>query len=219
MKGILHWFLTAACCLFFNFYATAQFEVLDHMGQPVIAKHYVDVKGSPYLSDEWQEGMVKLHNGNIYHGVKLKYNQIDQELTFRNQKGEAQLFVQPVVEFELNKRLFRKGYPAIDGTSSPNTFYEVLEDGPTQLLKRTSKKIIEETPYSSATKVKSVVESHSLYIANKEGRLNKIKKDKKSLLGVLPEKSSELEKYVKDSRLDLRQEADMAKLVAYYNSL
>lgn len=220
MKGILHyWVLTAACCLFFSLCANAQYGILDYMGRPVMVKQYVDVKGSPYLLDEWQEGTIKLQNGKTYQGVRLKFDQIEQELMFQNQKGEAQLFVQPVIEFELSKRLFRKGYPPADGDSSPNIFYEVLADGPTQLLKRTSKEIFEEAPYGSATKVKSVVESHSLYVTDKEGRLTRIKKDKKSLLSALGDKKAELEGYVKDNRLDLRQETDMAKLVAFYNLL
>lgn len=146
------------------------------------------------------------------------YDQVADELMFRNQKGEAQLFVQPVVAFELKKRLFMNGYAPVDATP-PTAFYEVLVNGPTQLLKRTSKWVHEEVPYSSATKVRSIIEQQNYYLADREGRLTKLKKDKKSLLQALGDKQAELAQYTKANRLDLKQEQDMAKLVAYYNTL
>ncbi|PKV67431.1 hypothetical protein [Pontibacter ramchanderi] len=205
-------------CLLLGSGAFAQTEIVDYMGRPVMAKQYLDVKGSPYLDDEWQEGWVKLQDGREYAGVRLKYDQVADELMFSNKKGEAQLFVHPVVAFELNKRLFVSGYNPVDATPL-TAFYEVLVNGPTQLLKRTSKWVHEEVPYSSATKVRSIIEQQNYYLSDREGRLTKLKKDRKSLLQALGRKQADLEKYTKANRLDLRQEQDMAKLVAYYNTL
>lgn len=190
----------------------------DFMGRPVFEKRYTDIKGTPYLFEDWVEGSVKLKSGKAFDGVKLKYDQVADELMFLDQAGKEMLFVEPVVEFTMDKKTFRIGYPATDG-ASPESYYEVLVEGKTELLKRTSKKVIEEAAYNAATKVKTIRSNESYYVTASNLSLTKVKKDKKSLLAALPDKSAELEAYVKSNRLDLRQEQDMAKLIAYYNSL
>ncbi|SIT88063.1 hypothetical protein [Pontibacter indicus] len=215
---VLRLVLIGAVFLLCGSKAYAQTEITDFMGRPVMVKQYLDVKGSPYLDDAWQEGWVKMQDGKAYLGVRLKYDQVADELMFANGRGEAQFFVQPVKEFELKKRLFRSGYAPADDTP-PSAFYEVLADGPTQLLKWTFKWVHEEVPYGSATKVKSILEQQNYYLADRNGKLTKLKKDRRSLLQALGGKQAELEQYTRTNRLDLRKEQDMTKLVMYYNSL
>ncbi|WP_299706860.1 hypothetical protein [uncultured Pontibacter sp.] len=218
-KGLLQLSFVATFYFMLSFTASAQVEMIqDFMGRPIEIKQYVDVKGSPYLTDDWQAGSVKLDNGKIFEGLQLKYDQIEEELMFLNKAEEAQLFVDPIAEFTIIGRTFRRGYTPADG-ATPKTFYQVLADGETQLLKRTSKKIYEEVPYGTATKIKNIIENETYYLADAEGKLTKIRKDKKAITNALSNKKSELEDYVKANRLDLRQEGDMAKLVTYYNSL
>ncbi|WP_461491376.1 hypothetical protein, partial [Pontibacter sp. HJ8] len=199
--------------------ASAQFDYLglDNMGRPIVAKQYVDVKGTPYLMDEWVTGSVKFNNGKLFEGVQLKYNQVEDELMFLDKAKNELLFVEPVLEFKIGERVFRRGYTSVDG-ASPMAFYEVLTDGKTQLLKRTTKKIHEELTYNSATKPKSFVESNTYYISKSENQLTKVKKDKKSVLNALNDKNAELESYFKTNRPDLKKDVEMAKLVEYYNS-
>lgn len=209
---------TALLYLFLAPGASAQGIMSDYMGRPVFEKRYTDVKGSPYLSDEWIEGSVKLENGKAFQGVKLKYDQVADELMFLDASGKEQLFVDPVLEFRLGDKLFRRGYPAADG-ASPAAYYEVLTEGKTDLLKLTSKKVFEETPYNSATKIRTIRANESYYIGVSNLKLTKIRKDKKSLLAALDGKGAELEAYIKSNRLDLKQDSDMVRLVNYYNTL
>ncbi|PTX22215.1 hypothetical protein C8N40_10137 [Pontibacter mucosus] len=206
--------------------ASAQTAIVDVMGKPIQAKQYVDVQGSPYLFDDWKKGNVTLADGTTFEGMALMYDQITDEVIFRNDQGQAQAFLQPVVMFTFSlgedgvkeaKRNFRKGYAPVDGASA-GAFYEVLADGDTQLLKRYSKTIFEETPYGTATKVKKFQENTSYYVA-KADKLEKVKQDKKSILNALPDKAPALEKYMKENRLNLRNDSDIIKLVDHYNSL
>lgn len=211
--------LAAVVTLVFGVSASAQQLLKDHMGRPYQDKQYVDVQGSPFLYSDWQQGAVTLKSGVSYEVPKLKYDQVKDELLFLSDGGNEHTFADPVAEFVLNKRVFRNGYLAADGTS-PATYYEVLVDGPAQLLKRTSKNVYEEATYSSATKVKSIMSNEAFYLsANASSAPVKLRKDKKAIVNALSDKKTELEKYIKDERLDLKQEADMAKLVTYYNSL
>jgi hypothetical protein len=217
-KGILRLAFTVLFSFALGLSASAQFALFDEMGRPIQAKQYVDVQGSPFLSDDWSVGAVKLTSNKEYDGMKLMYDQVDDRLIFKNHAGQAQLFAEPVREFTLSGRVFRKGFKPVDG-ASPMAFYEVLADGKTQLLKRTTKKIFEEVPYGSSTKVKKIQSNETYYLSKSEHTLLKIRKDKKALLSELSDKKPDLEKYIKTNRLDLKQDEDMAKLVAYYNTL
>lgn len=198
---------------------SAQDTIKDTMGRPMETRNYVDVKGSPFLSDEWAEGEVKLQNGNIYTGVSLKYDQMNDVLLFKGTAGQAQTFVEPVVAFKLGDQLFRRGYVPVDGAPA-TAFYEVLTDGKTQLLKRTTKNIFEELPYGSATKVKSFRAKEYYYLSTATNQsLLKLRKDKKTILQALSGQKSALEQYIKEQKLDLKQDAAIAMLVAYYNTL
>lgn len=200
--------------------------VSDIQGRPFLAKSYTDVKGSPYLFDGWFKGVVKLMNGTVYESIDLMYNQIKDELIFKASENQAQTFTLPIYEFTLRQsekdvilleKKFRRGFTPVDGASDM-AFYEVLADGKTLLLKRTSKVIFEELPYGSSTKLQTIKDNVYYYI-NTSGKLIKIKKDKKQILTALNIHTAELEMYIKGNKLDLKQDTDLVKLISYYNTL
>lgn len=196
----------------------AQGLIADQMGNPVFEKRYTNIKGSPYLQNDWATGSVKLRDGRSFDGMKLKYDQVEDELLFLGDAEKEMTFSVPVTEFTLQDKTFRRGYPVGDGAPA-NAFYEVLEEGKMSLLKRTSKKVIEEPAYNAASSVKSIRTNENYYLTASNLQLTKIKKDKKAVLAALPDKKEELENYIKDQRLDLRQEQDLVKLISYYNTL
>lgn len=206
--------------------ASAQFDVVDIMGQPLMSKPYTDVKGSAYLYDTWMKGSVTTNKGVMYEGVELMYDQVADKLIFKSGNGEPKTFIQPIVEFSikvmkdnavLKEQVFRTGFIPVDG-AAPHTYYEVITDGGTQLLKRTSKAIFEELPYGSATREKKFQAETYYYIAS-NGKLIRIKKDKSSVLKALQGKEAELEAYIKKNRLNLKSDEALANLVAYYNTI
>lgn len=206
--------------------AAAQFTVVDVTGQPFMTKSYTDVRGSAYLYDTWMKGSVTTDKGVTYEGIELMYDQVANELIFKSSSGETKTFVQPIIEFSiktmkdevmLKEQVFRKGFVPVDA-ASPETYYEVLTDGEAQLLKRTAKAIFEELPYGASSKVKTFQSEIHYYIA-KNGKLIKIKKDKKSILRALSDEETEIEEYIKNKRIDLKKDEGLASLVAYYNSI
>ena len=203
--------------------ASAQYVALvDHMGVAVRAKAYTDVNGSPYLFEDWVKGSVTMTKGSYFEGMDLMYDLVTDELIFKSEKGESKNFSDQVREFSLKDEkgivhVFRNGFSPIDD-AKPITFYEVLVDEKTALLKRTVRIIHEEVGYSSATQVKSFQTKTSFYLA-KDSKLTKIKNDKKSVLAALPEKSAQLEAYIKAQKLDLKNDSHLVRLIAYYNSL
>ncbi|WP_242926085.1 hypothetical protein [Pontibacter vulgaris] len=182
------------------------------------------VEGSPYLYNTWSKGSVTLANGIVYDGMSLLFDQMKDELVFNADGNKRQLFMEPVHEFTIQEpgnkasiRRFRNGFPAVDG-ESVKAFYEVLADGDTKLLKRSSKAIVEERSTSSHAKTKQIKESVKYYIATPD-KMVKIKKDKKSVITALGTKQPELEAYITTNKLNVKNDADLTELVIYFNSL
>jgi hypothetical protein len=182
----------------------------DINGRPIMEKQYTHVEGSPYLFSDWTEGVVKLKSGTTYKEIPLKYDQAAEELLFSH-KGQALTFVEPVVEFRFKDGpLFRSGYG--------KSFHEVLSDGGTKLIRRRVKQIMENKEYNSASVTKKFVEVENLYIV-KGSELIKVRKDKKSVLSALGDKTAQLESYIKSQNLNLKTEAGIISLLEYYNTL
>src|SRR5690606_231118 len=187
----------------------------------VLEKQYVDVKGSPFLYEDWSVGMVKMLDGSTYKDVALKFDQVSGDLIFKNREGKAMGFADAVREFKLTGKdqishLFRNGFRTGE-VNSERYFYEVLYDGGTILLKDPKKNIVEQRAYNSSTTVKSVVETPAYFLQLK-GQMLKIKKDKKTIIAALGH-LAQLEKYIQDDKLNLKNDADLARLIRYYDSI
>lgn len=213
--------LLLSACLLFTGNCMAQYLSNDMMGSPIHTLAYENVNGSPYLSDVWEAGTAKLKKGLTYkENVFLKYNMMDDELYFKSKTGDPLLFVDAVSEFTINSKTGEKHYKSgynIDGYTD-RSFFEILADGSAQLLKKNKKVIIENKQYNSASVDKSFDDVSKYYVLL-NGKATQVKKDKKSILTALGNKQTELEAYIKKESLNLKNDADLAKLFIYYNSL
>ncbi len=186
---------------------------------------YKDMNGSPYLFNDWVKGNIQLEDGTIYNNLNLKYDQVRELLIFLADDNTSKRFSAPVKAFTLTNAddkdwpriTFRNGFKAIDG-GNEKTYYEVLADGNTLLLKRTEKKIVDERAPGSLIVSKQISATTKYYISS-NNRISKIKKDKKSVLEVLGNKQSDLETYIKNNNLNLKEDADLIRLIEYYNTL
>ena len=211
------------CAFSINTYSQGVIISTDPLNVGYTGRTYHNIEGSPYLYENWIKGSVKLTNGLAYSNLSLKYDQVADELIFLNETSKPQIFQHPVHEFTIlnnqNREIkFRNGFtPVEDGSAM--SFYEVLADGNTQLLKRTSKSIVEELASgSNILKVQKIKENTKYYIATAD-KLIRIKKDQKSILSALSGKSTELSKFIKDNKLNLKADDNLAKVIAYYNSI
>jgi hypothetical protein len=203
----------------------AQF-LQDIQGNLIRGVKYTDVNGNPYLTEQWTKGTVLLKNGRKYANVQLRYDLVGDEVLFKDEKSQQMMsFTDPVIEFQLNTEsenaaspmIFRSGYVSDDGIGT-KAYFQVLCDQGVKLLKKQVKVIIETKEYSSATSTKNFSESTSYYLY-KNNKAVKIRKDKKQIFSVLGNQTDALEKFIKDNNLNLKNESDLIRLVAHYNSL
>lgn len=228
-KGILYALFLGSLIVLQGRSANAQYVknqlAKDQMGRPLVAGEYVDIQGHPFLFENWTKGIVKFVNGTSVSDLDLKYDLVKDELYFKDPKTEqVMIFSEKISEFKLNNPVkstdffyFKNGFTPLDANTA-KSFYQLLMDGTAQLIKRYTKEIFEERPYNSATTIRSFKDAELYYVV-KNNQLIKIKKDKKQVLAAFADRSAELEAFIKSNGLNLKNESDLIKLIAHYNSL
>ena len=176
-----------------------------------------DIQGTPYLFDDWLPGSVTTESGKTYDNLKLKYNIRFSQLLFLNQDNQPLSFKEPVKAFTIKNITFAKGFPPVD-TQTTSTFYQVLADGKIKLLKYT-KKVIEERQTYGATAMEKSYRAMQSYYLLKDDKIIRVRADKKPILATLSDHAAQLDAYIKDNKVNLKDDAGMAQVITYYNTL
>lgn len=181
-----------------------------------------NVSGSPLMFDTWQPAKVKIAKGKMITGVLVNFDLIKQKpiYFFNDQSYEFLDELSSIqVNFESTKgsQLFLPGFAHKD--FSPSTFVEVLNEGNTKLLKWTKKVIIEERGYG-ANVLNKIIEPVTQYYIAKGNNATLIKLGNSALEDAVgPKNWKQVQAYMKQEGLNPKQEKDMAKLLAYSNTL
>ncbi|WP_419700721.1 hypothetical protein [Mucilaginibacter sp. NFX135] len=206
--------------------AQAQY-IHDLQGKPYMEQSYTEVEGNPFLISSWADGNIDFANGKKAT-IRVKYDLVKDVLLFQH-KGDstAMYFVDPVKGFTLTNSfinesnilplVFNSGYPAID-VQTTTSFYQVVASGKMQLLRHYRKAIRTDQAFNSATVTKTFAFT-DLYYLYADNKIVRIKPSQKSILAAMANKSTEIQAYLKTNTVDYKNDAALAKLFNYYNSL
>lgn len=150
----------------------------------------------PFMYDDWVSGTVN-YRGYLFSDVPLLYDVTMDALVTENyySKLETVLINEQVGEFTLGNRTFRN-YET--GTSLPHSgYYEVLYDGPTQIVVRHEK--ISESRIEFKT---VIIEYRKVvrYFIYKNGRFFQIR-NRSGILNVLADRKKELRMHIRKNHL------------------
>lgn len=210
-----HYFFTLLVCIqvltHVNTNAQNQIVLDPVTGKPLTDLKYENVTGSPYLVDEWLSGEVRLANGSLVKSKAVKYDAVDNKLLFQ-QDNKVFEFFPKAVAFVLfapeRKRTFLLKENEKDG------YFELLEDGKIQLLKKTRKKIVDRKDYNSSV-VETIIAENVSYFLLVEGKQKEIKLNRKSIISVLPS----YKEHINTQNLDPSDlEKSFIKLIAILNT-
>lgn len=185
-----------------------------------------EVQGSPFLRDEWCRGAVKLKDGRVANDAQLMFN-IYQQILYFKQNDQMYEFGVPVQEFLIRYQdksepdsvtlHFRCGYPTID-SHSPTSFYEVLADGPLQLVKFHAKVFKDIKGGYIDARVRRFENKSQLYAVLPNSSMIRLDNNEKDLLKALPERTGDIQKIVDEGKLKLRNENHLRLLVLALNA-
>lgn len=174
----------------------------------------------------WHEGKIVLLEGDTLKGL-VKYD-LQQDLvqySINDKKTEA-FTARKVLFFEIfdqTVRRYRQFFALPFTTPSQYkapVFFELLEEGKMTLLARES---LEYRTYNSMYYMGAAYSRQVLvykyFFLGETGEIVEFNGNKNDLLDLMGKKSEDVEKYVKANRLKYDDKYDLAKIVAYYNSL
>jgi hypothetical protein len=186
-----------------------------------------NTEASTYLYDTWSKGTVKLSDGNTYAGLELMYDLGANRLIFKSEKGIPQAFAVAVTEFTIAapaedktqtvSKKYKNGFPPADGNKT-TTFYEVLSNGNITLLKLTELKRVREVAVGNIYPTTQMKTADSYYVFA-DGKLSRIKREKKALKQILQDKAKDLDTYMASNKLDLKNDSDLSIIFDHYNAL
>jgi len=192
-------------------------------GEPfVFAKFAKIVDGTLYFSDEWMKGNVVVNGDNQYSGVYLKLDLYNNDVHYRDPKGNemvASTPIQRLILFDSSAQLvfnFINGQ-YINAASPGKGWYQLLAEGKASVFKQIKKQVTENKPYGSATIERSVHTSFQYY-ALYNGNFTQIKKFKE-IPDLLSDKKDEIDKYIKANNLSGKTDDDYITVFNYYNDL
>lgn len=179
-----------------------------------------DVEGSAYLNDEFINGTVSLNTGMKYTNIPLRYNVYNDLIEFRSTNGKVYNINNPEAIKELligdskfiynDCKLHKK---------NERLFVEVISESGTSLLKRHRMKL--NPPQKAEThkpaKPYMLVSMPSEYLIRKSDGTAYLFKSKKELLMLLSDKSEKIDELIKQQKLSVNNEKDLATIVKYYN--
>ncbi len=175
----------------------------------------IEVDGSPFLTDNWTSGIAATDKGAEY-ALPLKYDIVKDQPIFAGKDSGMMEFTALITRFTLNQDIYQNGYPVIDDWSKA-TYYKNIGSGKSKLLKHYYKKRIEVRDIGGLTGYK-YEDNTALYLF-KDGKMAAVKPGKSGILDALSDKKNEVETFAKTNKLNFKQDADLAKLINYYNSL
>lgn len=191
-------------------------------GNMIATGSYTSYENEPFLPQEWRKGTVRATDGKVYAIERLRYNAHEDRPEYEID-GKSFTFTLPIAGFALEDGKgqllrFQNGFRPID-QQRERSFYEVLHDGKTKLLRYRKATLLDVTQYNSATKQKRFDFSEQYYVVRPDGTPVRVKRDKKSLLDALSDKGPQLEAFISQNKLKFRDWADAQQLLAHYESL
>lgn len=207
------------CCLLLCCFALTQTS-----GQPaskITDAEFDGVRGSPFLSDDWADGVVRFTSGRVVNQFKIKFDCARNRLMlqFGGSSFATESKISSFTVFTKNKdsMVFRKGFPKVDD-SNEETFYQVLLQGKTTLLRLFQKNIVEEKDLLASSKRRYFEEDEVFYLL-KEGSMIRLQEDKNNVVQSFPDKAPVLQEFITAQQLKMKSAGDFIKLAGKYNEL
>lgn len=171
---------------------------------------------SRFRDQKWSPGNVQLASGQLMQ-VPLIFDQYNNMLYFL-QGTRIMEFAQKVDAFTMDlierndtiQLLFRNNYPAV-GYNTANTYYEVMVDGPVQLLRCKSKSIYLEKD-QNLPEDRRDYKKELIYAYTPEKQMILLRRDKDDIARQLPAFARIVQTVTQEHKIALKRDQGMQEL-------
>lgn len=188
------------------------------------------VEGNFYLDNKWNLASILLYRDQqVLENFRVRYNinsnnfELLEPETFQITTLQGYR-VQNIVWMDSSykvPRYFVNGMDFREEGAPISGFFEVLVEGQLPLMRRT-KAIFKESNYNTALMVgnrNDQIIKRNVYYYLKDKDLFEVPKKRKDLFPLFGDKASEIEAFVDQNQIDLKQTSSIFQIFTYYNSL
>ncbi|MBN1387077.1 MAG: hypothetical protein JW965_01435 [Bacteroidales bacterium] len=183
-------------------------------------KAYENIGGTPYLVKEYEEGKVYLMTGEVLNG-EFRFDLYADAIQFINEGNRYVLaYPQRITKIELNGNVLKYIDYKIDAGIDYGYFIELVE-GYSSLYLRKSKTLtdpVSTRPYQQARPARFIDHKDYYYIKIGENPAQRVR-NKKELIKLFGDEATKAETYIKNERINVKNEYDLVKLVTQMNEL
>ena len=181
------------------------------------------ISGNPYLLKEWSDGVVRFTSGRTVNQFKLKFDCLKNQLLlyFNGNAFAAESKVQEFVMYPKKKDslLFRRGFPQTEKTSE-STYFQVLLQGNTTLLRLPARNIIEEKQLVSVNgRINRRMEEADYYYLLRNGEMILLPANRNELPEKFTDKKEAIAELINSRQLKMHTPEDFVEVVKKYNEL
>jgi lysyl-tRNA synthetase class II len=230
--------LFAFCLLFISqiFAQTASQNINKYVPVVSNSKYLTEIpkqknapEGSVYIIDEWVSSTIVFSDATYMSNLETRYNLKSKFIEILNPDNTIGVVYFGQVDYIITNEKFGKSsiyanclkfandFPELKNSE----FAEVLVDGKATLIDDIKLEVIQANynPQIDAGKnYDTYTKKHTYYIIN-NGKLLKIKKNKKSILNALQDKQEQISTYIKTNKLKMSNIENIINVVNYYNEL
>ena len=181
---------------------------------------YSEIKGSPYLTDDFVMSKVFFKNDSIMK-IALRYNIYDKSMELKLNNSAYSISNPHVIKkIEMNDNIFIYYYNKND--INYNSYYELLVSGKNYLIAKKDIVFRDANPPKYGIlepEPKKFINRKDIYYVVKDSSLPIIIKNNKSMKEIFSDKKEQIEKFIKKEKISYKKRNDLIQLVKYYNSL
>jgi len=178
--------------------------------------------GSPYLFDNFEEGIITLTDGKNTANLQLNFNIYENRVEFSDAGGVIALDNEMVDRFVFtgtgSELIFTKGFDS--RRLSSEEYVHILVDEPVKLLKKHEVSFQENVAtYGTATQKDEYISNERFYI-HEDGETKQIRRlSQRRVLRTLNDYRDEMGTYIDENDLNLGNTGDLVRLILYYNEI
>ena len=178
-----------------------------------------EIKGSPYLFDEWYLGEIKTKIGSVYPNVKVKYAAYSDQLFFLTESGDERAIAREKVHyFQFNDE---NGKSYLFEHIPYHGFLQKITTQSDIILYKKIEKEIKAAPQNNgynASTGKDEFFERIVYYVKADKQVVPVD-GKKEFLALFPQNEADLSKYIKKNKIKFKKDEKMIALIKYTESI
>ncbi len=184
---------------------------------------FESIKDEAYANPSFLEGSIFQGEELAKTGVPMRYNAFADEIEIKKSPSAANygaLVKDPEIFVKIGRDIYV--FIPFEGSNEKGGYFNVLNDGKTYDLYKKTTSVFKEARKATSTYGRDVPPSFSKsvkYYLVQDGTFLEMPSGKSKILKMMKSKKDEVKSFMKENKIDVDKEADLVKLVAYFDSL